>query len=293
MSAAPSEPLLVASDLRVDVDGVPACDGLTLTTTSERVLVLGAPRALFEATAGLRPVVRGVLTVRGATAAAAVGSGLLAGAALDPPLPPKWTPKEYVTWSARLAGLSKADAQRLAADAIARLQLVAMEKVGLATLAPHARRAVVVAAALATGATVIAMEDPLGGLPEELARTFARILVSALEERSFIVFAPRLPLTSPLALAAEEAIVVASSSVLTQGAPAEIAAAERRFVARVQGPVEALGAKLAERGGHLTAVGAQVHFDLGESMTTADLLGLCLESDVTVVELRSLARALA
>lgn len=293
MSAATSEPLLAAADLRVDVDGVPACDGLTFRTTADRVLVLGGPRALFEATSGLRPVVRGALTVRGVAASVAVDHRVLAGAALDPPLPPKWTPVEYVTWSARLAGAAKVDAQRLAGEAISRLQLGAMEKVGLATLVPHARRAVVVAAALATGASVVAIEDPLAGLPEEVARAFARILVTALEGRPFVVFAPRLPLTSPLALAAAEAIVVSRSRVEAQGAPAEIAAAERRYVARVQGPVEALGAKLAERGGRLTVEGAQVLFDLGDSMTTADLLGMCLEAEVTVVELRSLARALA
>ena len=56
MSEASAEPLLKIEDLRVDVDGVPACDGLTLQTRGERVLVLGAPRVLFEATCGLRPV---------------------------------------------------------------------------------------------------------------------------------------------------------------------------------------------------------------------------------------------
>src|SRR5580704_12086212 len=50
---APS-PLLAASSLRVDVGGSPAVDGLTLATTGDRVLVLGAARALFEAAAGLR-----------------------------------------------------------------------------------------------------------------------------------------------------------------------------------------------------------------------------------------------
>ena len=54
------EPLLLVEDLRVDVDGVPACDGLTLRTSGDRVLVLGAPRAFYEAVCGVRPVVRGV-----------------------------------------------------------------------------------------------------------------------------------------------------------------------------------------------------------------------------------------
>jgi len=288
-----TSPLLSAQDLRVDVDGVPTCDGLAFETTAERVLVLGAPRALFEAACGLRPVVRGSLAVWGATPARAVDERVVVGAPLDPPLPPRWTALEYVVWSARLAGHSKADAARLAAAAVAAVQLGPLAKGALGTLPVHARRGVVLAAALATDARVVLLEDPLSTLPDEVARTFARIVVAAIADRSWAVFAPRVPLTSPLAMAAEEAFVVSSSRVDAQGAPAEIAAAERRYVARVHGSVEALGARLAERGARIDVQGAQVVLDLGETLTTAEVLGMALEANVTVVELVPVARALA
>jgi ABC-type multidrug transport system ATPase subunit len=283
---------LVASDLRVDVDGVPACDGLAFTTSGDRLLVLGAPRALFEAVVGLRPVVRGAIAVRGLAPGAAVDDRIIAGVPLDPPLPPKWNLVEYIEWSSRLAGHSKAEARRLGSVAIGKMQLGAMVKNPLGSLVAHARRAVVLASALATNAEVLVLEDPLAGLPEELARAWARILVAALDDKAWITFAPRVPLTSPLALAADEAICVSSTRLLAQGAPAEIAAADKRYVARIQGPVEALGARMVERGGRLQVQGAQVLLDLGETLTTAELLGLCAEADVTVVEMLPIARAL-
>lgn len=289
-----AEPLLKVEDLRVDVDGVPACDGLTLQTRGERVLVLGAPRVVFEATCGLRPVVRGLLRVRGSEAQAAVRGAVIAGAPLDPPLPLKWTALDYVTWSSRLAGNTSVDARRLAGEALALVQLGPMASSTLERMAPHARRGVVLAAAVATGASVIALEDPLAALPEELARAFAKVIVQALGNRSWVVFAARLSLTSPLAMNADEALMVSSSRLDAQGPPAEIAAQARRFVARIHstGSLDDLGARLSERGATMDVQGAQVLLDLGTSMTTADLLGLCAELDATVVEMVPVARAL-
>ncbi|HEY8073412.1 MAG TPA: hypothetical protein VIF62_04870, partial [Labilithrix sp.] len=216
-----------------------------------------------------------------------------AAAPFDPPLPPKWTPTEYVSWSARLAGLSRHDAAAATKDALARLQLSPLATTQLARLVPHARRGVVVAAALATGASVLLLEDPIGALSEEAARNFGNVLGSALEGRSWIAFAPRVPLTSPLALQAEEAIVVSGARVDAQGAPAEIAAAVKRFSLRVNGPLDALAAKLTQRGARVHQEGTRVLVDLGDSMTTADLLGLAGESQVTIVELHPVSRALA
>jgi ABC-2 type transport system ATP-binding protein len=288
--------LLVTEDLRVDVDGVPAVDGLTLRTSAERVLVLGAPRALFEAAVGLRAVVRGRLHVRDVAPAHAVRARALAGAPLDPALPPKWTVSEYVVWSARLAGVPRADAAAAAKDALARLQLAPLATTAIARLVPHARRGVVVAAALsalATGPQLLVLEDPLGGLPEEIARSFGKVLAAALDGRAWIVFAPRVPLTSPLALHAEEAVVVSGARVDAQGAPAEIAAAVRRFALRVHGPVEALTARLAPRGAKVQEDGARLLVDLGEGISTADLFGLAGEANVTILELHPVSRALA
>ena len=287
-----TDALILAEDLRVDVDGVPACDGLTLRTSGERVLLLGAPHALFEALAGIRPIKRGTLSVRGTSLATAVADGVVAAASLDPPLPPKWTATEYVTWSARLAGHTTGDAKTLAKNAIARVQLGAIATQPLARMVPHARRGVVVAAALAAASQALILEDPLVGLAEETARTWGAILVTALEEIPWVVVASRIALTSPLAIATDEALIVSGSRVDAQGPPAEIAAADRRFVARIHGAVEALATKLGEHGATLDVQGAQVLLDLGATLTTAALLRLAGESEATIVELVPVARAL-
>jgi ABC-type taurine transport system ATPase subunit len=289
-----AEPLLHVEDLRVDVDGVPTCDGLTLRTSGERVLVLGAPRPLYEATVGLRPVMRGRLQVRGAAPEAAVPDGIVAGAPLDPPLPPKWSVLDYVTWSSRLAGHTASDARALAKEAIALVQLGAMATSPMDRMAPHARRGVVLAAAIATDADVIVLDDPLATLPEEIARSWARIIVQALADRAWLVYAARISLTSPLAMNADDALMVSSSRLDAQGPPAEIAAADRRFVARIHSakPLDALGARLSERGARMDIQGAQVMLDLGASVTTADLLAICAELEATVVEMVPVARPL-
>ena len=107
-------------------------------------------------------------------------------------------------------------------DAIERLALGPLLKTELVHLVPHARRALLVAAALATGAETIAIEDPFGGLADEAVAGYAPVLTTALAERRWLVFAPRIPRTSPLVLVADEAIIVSRGRIVAQGAPASV-----------------------------------------------------------------------
>lgn len=285
--------LLSAESARIDVAGVPAIDGATFATTGDFVLVLGAARALFEAAAGLRACAHGEVRIQGTAAIEAVRTGLAAGAQLDPPMPPSWTLMQYVAWSARLAGHARRDAFDRAREAIGRMQLASMAatKLGRAPLA--SRRGAVIAAALATGAAAIVVDDPTSGLTQEQAGAFARLTVRALAGRRSLVFAARVPLESPLAIAADEALVVSGSVVVAQGAPAEIAANERVFALRVKGDAGALAAAIEAGGGRvLCSTAALASVDLGP-LTTRDLLRLADESHTVVVELRPLARGFA
>ncbi|HVJ91863.1 MAG TPA: hypothetical protein VM580_18815 [Labilithrix sp.] len=293
MTAHAADPLFAAVDLRVDIDGVPACDGLTLETKGQRVVVLGAPRALFEATTGIARAVRGTCSVRGVPASVAVTRGIVAGVAMDPPMPPRWTVTEYVRWSARLAGVPS-DLSRTRADAaIEKLYLGAMAKTELSRVVPHARRATLVASALATGAEVIALDDPLGALADDVAPDYAKILVDALDESAWVVFAPRMPLGSPIAQAADEAIVATSTRVDAAGPPAELAARERRFVVRISGPLDAIASALSARGVRVEAQGAHLLFDLGPDVRTSELMDICARANIAVLELVPLVRALS
>lgn len=290
-------PLLSASSVRIDIDGVPTIDGLSLESTGERVLVLGAARAFFEAAAGLRSVRRGELRVDGLAPRAAARDGAVACAPLDPPLPPRWTLLQYVGWSARLVGHSRPEAQRLTRDGLERLQLDSSAGSRLGGAGLSLRRATVLAAALATGAPALLIDDPLVGLPEETSRSLARVVAHALADRRSAVFAARIPLESPLALAADEAIVLDGSQVVAQGAPAELAAAERTLALRVEGDVAAFAAAIEGLGGSATVTPAavpplHVHVELG-SMAARDLLRIAAEVSAVVVELRPIGRAFA
>ncbi len=291
--------VLTAEDLRVDVAGVPSCDGLTLRVTGERVLVLGAPRALFLAAAALLPVERGALTLRGQAPRRAITSRVAAAAPATMKAPPRWTVREYIEWSARLAGVPSSEVKSAAEAAIARLALGAMEKTAIGQLVPHARRALIVAATLATYAEVILLDDPLGGLPDDVAATYANILKGALDGHPWIAFAPRISMTSPLTAVADEAIVATSTEVLAQGSPAAVASAARTYVARLSLPgrdhdlvLGAIATEVASRGGRVEARGARTLFDLGPSMSTHELFQICASSRVGVLELHPVASAL-
>ncbi len=225
----------------------------------------------------------------------ALQTALIAACPLDLPLPPQWTMTEYVVWSARIAGRgqSAVDARARARDAIERLRLTELAAVKNASLSQHARRATLLAAAIATGAGTILVEDPTAGLGDEVARTYAKFVAEALEGLSSIVFATRLALTSPLALSADDAVVVSAARVEAHGPPAEIAVSERRFLVRIVGSVDGLAALITGRGGKLEAHGAYVLLDLGGSLTTGEVLGMTLETGSTILELRPLSRALA
>jgi ABC-type multidrug transport system ATPase subunit len=288
-----SAPLLELVQARIDVDGVPAVDGLSLTTTGDRVVVLGGAKALFEAACGVRTPSHGQVQVRGTEARRAARERTVAGAPLEPPLSPTWTARDYVTWSARIAGHGHREATALAEQAIADLKMIAAAGERLSTAATLLRRATTVAAALATGAEAIFLEEPLAGLSDDSARNFARIVLRALEGRSWMVFSARLPLESPFAMDADEAAVVASSRVLAQGAPAELAAHERAYAIRVTGHTEDFARIVIERGAHVTGSGNNLTVDLGQHLLVSDLLRAAHEAEATVLELEPLAHAFA
>ncbi|MEO8876010.1 MAG: hypothetical protein ABI461_10510, partial [Polyangiaceae bacterium] len=189
--------LIEARALRVDAYGAPEIDGLTFTSAArsgESAIVLGAPRVLFEAAAGLVRVASGELLMNGENASDAAKQGRIAASPATQILPPKWTLSDYATWSARLAGLSKTNATNGAHQAIGLLDLRDDETTRLAEAAPHVRALAPLAAALATGAETILLEDPTALLPSDVARALSRRIVGALFERSWVLFSGRIAL---------------------------------------------------------------------------------------------------
>lgn len=283
--------LLETTTLRVDIGGVPSVDGLSMVTTGDRIVVLGAPSGLFEAVSGMRKVASGDVRVAGHEPVEGVRGGLLAGVPLDPPVPPTWTPRDYVEWSARLAGLTKGDARARAKDALELLKMTGLAETNLRTSPLHIRRAMGVAAAIATGAKIIVMEDPAVSLPEEAARNLSRLVTAALEKHRWVLFAARIPLESPFATQADEAVVLTGSTVTAQGAITDLSTRDRSYAVRVVGKEDAFLQAAEARGAQIVRHGAHLTVDLGPSLHTRDLIELAEQASSVIVELRPLARA--
>lgn len=285
-------PLLVSSSLRIDVGGAPALDGLTLASTRQSVLVLGAPTVLFEAAAGLRSVEHGELLVAGISPAAASRSGVAAAAPLDPPLPSRWTVSDYIGWSARLSGLSGANCENAIHEALERMRLLPDRSARLGKASVTLRRRAVIGAAIATGARILLLEDPITGLSPDAEPSFAGIVARAMHDQPTVVFMGRVALDSPVALAADEAIVVDGSKVVAQGSAAEVAVRANSFSVRVTGNVDALTKALTASGCRLqsaesSAETSRFTVDLG-NLGTSDLLRFAEASSAVVLELRPL-----
>jgi hypothetical protein len=176
------------------------------------------------------------------------------------------------------------------------LRAHASEPLGRATLA--VKRATSIAAAFATGARVVVIEDPSPSLEDEAAAALMKVAANALEGRAWILFAARAPLSSPLVASAGEAIVLAGSTVADRGPPALLATRARRYAVDVHGAGEALVRAVKARGASVESVvavpgSARFVLELPEGGTTRDLFVCAAEVGAVVVELRPIARAFA
>jgi len=288
-----TERVIEARDLRLDEGRAVAVEGLSFATNGEKVLVFGASAPIFRAATTEIPVKRGQLLVAGRPPYAALQAGV-AVAPLDPTLPRDFTPTDYVYWSARLAAMDSALAKQRAAAAVAAFRLESVEKTALLRCTITARRATVLAGALATGARTILFEDPTSGLDDEAARGFAKLVGKAYAGVRWALFGGRIPLESPLALEADDAVVLGANAVLAQGAPADLAARERRFSIVVHGDAARFAEALVAQGFSTMGEAPRLLVDLGDAASgTHDLFALALEHGVTIVELSPVAGALA
>jgi ABC-type Na+ transport system ATPase subunit NatA len=226
-----------------------------------------------------------------------VRAGIAASAALDPILPPRWTARQLAIWSARLANHSRAIAHGLAADALQRVGLSALGDTQIQSLPLAAKRGAVLAAALATGAATLLVEWSTFALVEPQARALSRIFAKAMADRHTVVFAERMSLDSPLALASDEAIVLDGSEVLAQNVPAEISAHTRSMLLRVVGGVDAFVRTLEASGGRaergpVAARTERLRVDLGP-LSTRDIFRIAAESCAVIFELRPLSDVFA
>ncbi len=288
--------VLVADSVRIDAQGTPVIERLTVTTTGTNIVVLGAPNVLFETCAGTHDVTSGTLEVSGMAPRDGVRGGWIASAPADVTLPPRWTILELARESARMAGHPRRDGNARAFAALHALQLDTLGGMRLGVAEPAVRRAAVLAAALATGAETLLVCDFTVGLPDGAARSLARLFVAACQPaRRWVLFAGQLSLSSPLGLHADEALVFTGGRLVHSGSPAEIATRDRTYSLRIAGDgAAAFATLLRERGAQISGdpEARALTVTLPEALSTLEMITMAQAGNVVVVELLPVSDAL-
>jgi len=306
-TAAPApSAVLDASDARVAVDEAVALASLTFTSRGSLVLVAGETAALFAVLTGVplgatRPldsptlgeahVVAGFLRVRGHSVADRRHVAITGVALLDPPLPPTWTARTAVAWSARLAGIPERAARELTDHALSRVGLATALDRPARTLALPERRALGLAQAIVASPEVLILEAPLAGLDGAAAEFVDRALRSVLADHAAIVGVSRLDpggAEGSLTRSASDLLVLGGGGALYAGPPEGLLAHPRAVALTVRSQFEGLRAALTERGLVLEGGPVRCAVALPEGRSSADILAAAASARASIVELRPL-----
>jgi ABC-2 type transport system ATP-binding protein len=283
-------PLLAARDLRVDVDGAVVVEGVTLETRGASVAVTGEASGLLRTITGSAEVRAGSLALLGLDVARRehLAPATLGFAPLDPPLPPKWTAKDYVTWSARLAGMTRAAARDSTRATLADLGLEKLANGATSTLAPPERRAIVLAQAVVARPAVLVAVAPLSGLAGEHAAYVGAVLRAATTGRKWIVSLSNLYAGSEenaLAAQADELLVFASGRLVRQGRLRRIEEGAVGYTLMLRAKVPEFREALRAHGVDLTGGPHRFFVELPRGMNAQDLVALSAEVGAPLVEL--------
>ncbi len=283
-------PLLAARALRVDVDGAVAIEGATFETRGTSVAIVGDGSGLLGAMAGRADVRSGSLALIGLDVARRehMGAATIGVAPLDPPLPPKWTAREYLVWGARLAGIDRSSAEQLALATMGELGVQKIAAVQASALAQADRRALVIAQAVVAGPRVLLATGPLSGLSGQDAAYVAAVLDAATHGRKWIVSLSNLYAGSDenvLAGRADDLLVFASGRLVRQGKLHRIEEGTVGYTLMLRGRVAEFRDALRSRGVELSGGPQRFFVELPANMKAQELVALSAEVGAPLVEL--------
>jgi ABC-2 type transport system ATP-binding protein len=283
-------PLVAAHDLRIDVGGAIAIERATFVSSGHSVALLGDEHGILSAVAGSAAIRAGTLAILDTE----IGDGghlrsnLVGLAALDPPLPPRWSAREYLMWGARLAGADRASAARDADAALTEFGLDSAAAQKLESLSLIERRVLVLAQAVIARPAVLVSSGPLSGLGGREASYVASAWASASRGRRWIVSLSNLYLgsaESTLAQTADDLLLCASGRLVRQGRLDRIESGAVGYTVTVRSKVEELRAALRARGVDLAGGPERFFVELPREMKAQDLLALSLDVGAPIVEL--------
>lgn len=247
------------------VDGVVAFADLSFETRGARPVIVGEyeplTRALYRGAAAAA-IVGGKVTVMGRDVASGAHFGAVGVASVDPVLPTDHTVESYLHWSARLAGMSRAEARARADE---RLQTL------FGARPPHRRmvqgldfierRLLGLAFATMTSPAALIVIDPFVHLDVQGAERLAAALDFESATRPMLVCLPKSVVTGPAATLVSSATsltVLRAGRVAYAGDVASLLAGARLFSVTTAGDGERLREALLGLGAEV--LGGPVHF---------------------------------
>jgi ABC-type multidrug transport system ATPase subunit len=283
-------PLVAAHELRIDVGGAIAIERATFASRGGSVALLGDEHGILSAIAGAAQIRAGTLSILGVEISdgAHLRSNLVGMAALDPPLPPRWTAREYLLWGSRLAGADRATAGRDADAALAEFGLQAAAAQKLESLSLIERRVLVLAQAVIARPPLLVASGPLSGLGGRESAYVANAWATASRGRRWIVSLSNLYLGSAesvLAQSADDLLLFASGRLVRQGKLDRIESGAVGYTLTVRSKVDELRAALRTRGVDLAGGPQRFFVELPREMKAQDLLNLSLDVGAPIVEL--------
>lgn len=246
--------LLELDAARIDQDGVPLCEGLSLSASGARVGLVGDFSGVFALLGGRAELVAGRVTLQGHDAVGAVAAGLVGLCRRERVWPEAWNLDRYLIEGARLGGLGRRDAQDAVRAVLAALDLAHLASRRLETLTAAEKRAAALALALADSPRVLAVEDPVSGLDDRSTGFLCEVIERAAAGRALVLSTSVLPRSGPehaLLASAEELFVLDAGTLVEHGPLASLARPGSRYLVSVTRH----GPELSER---LTALGLGV-----------------------------------
>ena len=291
--------LLSLERARIDVEGAPLVENLSIVSPGPRVALLGDWRALFSLLGAQAKLASGRAQIGGCDVAEAVAAGVVGLAPYEPQLPAAWTAEQYLTWSARLTGTTESSAKQLAKQALAGLELVALSARKLGTLMPMERRALMLAHATLGDPRVLALDRPLARLDEPAQRWLRELVHRGGTDRALVVsiedaFAPGVE--RALVEDFDEVLTMERTDLVLQGPPASALTANGRYLVTVLAGAQELAARLVERGARVELApiegpAARLVVALPEGADPGIVLAASAELGAPVVELVALGGA--
>lgn len=294
-------PTLEAKAARIDLLGQPLLARLELTSSAERLALLGDWSALFRVLAGEAEVAAGSLRIAGVDVPLGVVQGTVGFMRLDALLPGAWTSEQFLASSAELAGTPRDAAPKLAFETLEQLGLVELGQRRLAHLPAAERRAVLIAHAVLTNPRVLCLENPLAGLDTHAENCVLAVIEHASADRRLLVSVsdPRLsPGARQLVQSCTERLRLAEGVVLPE---LDSQPRASRVTATVSRNHQAFAAALSARGlthhatheaGMLNALTSPAAgpcwrylIELPADSSSAPILDAALESEAGLVEL--------